>query len=327
MNCVELIASKKGKGLIAFSDPAGAKACLALHWILTNTHGLDTIRLVSNKSYSFYADWNTEVTIIDDPAGVDLSGLDWVFTGTSHPDSSYHFEVNLLKQAQEQNIFTASFIDHWTNLSERFSLNNTFIFPDIIFVIDPQLIQRAIEAGIPAEKLVVSENPYVQYIRLYWKSQLSIEQFRKLYTIPESVTTILTYAPDPISLRHELSDFGFNEFTVLEELLQLLRQHPEVFLIVKTHPLQPLEQLNKLIREAKSQRLVLETANRIDNLELMFHSTAIIGFLSNFLWEASALRKPVYRYALTDNDAYFDQFKSATTRFSSLEELKNCLSL
>ncbi|ASS49815.1 MAG: hypothetical protein A3D31_09565 [Candidatus Fluviicola riflensis] len=327
MNCVELLATKKGKGLIAFSDPAGAKACLALHWILTNIHGLDAIRLVSNKSYSFYADWNTEVTIIDDPSAIDLSDLDWLFTGTSHPDSSHSFEVTLLKQANEQHIFTASFIDHWTNLSERFSLNSTFVFPDVIFVIDPQLIQHGSEAGIPSEKLMVSENPYLQYIRLYWKSQLSIEQFRKTYNIPESATIILTYAPDPISLRHELSDFGFNEFTVLGELLQLLHQHPEVFLIIKTHPLQPLEQLNLLIEDAKSQRLVLETANRIDNLELIFHSTAIIGFLSNFLWEASALRKPVYRYALTGNDAYYEQFKSVTTRFSSLEELKNCLSL
>jgi hypothetical protein len=327
MNCVELLATKKGKGLIAFSDPAGAKACLALHWILTNIHGLNAIQLISNKSYSFYADWNTEVTIVNDAVDVDLSDFDWVFTGTSHPDSSHGFEVNLIKKSQEQTIFTASFIDHWTNLSERFSLSNAFVFPDVIFVVDPQLIQRATEAGIPAEKLTVSENPYFHYIRLYWKSQLTSEQFRKLYSIPESVTTILTYAPDPISLRHQLSDFGFNEFTVLNELLELLHQYPEVFLIVKTHPLQPVEQLNTLIREATSQRLVLETANRIENLELMFHSTAIIGFLSNFLWEASALRKPVYRYALTENDAYFDQFKSVATRFSSLEELKNCLSL
>lgn len=327
MNCVELLAEKKGKGLIAFSDPAGAKACLALHWILTNVHGLENIQLVSNKNYPFFADWNAEVTIINDAVDVDLSNLDWVFTGTSHPDSSCSFEVSLLKKAHEQTIFTASFIDHWTNLSERFSLDNTFVFPDVIYVIDPQLIQLATDAGIPIEKLMVTENPYFQYIRLYWKSQLSSEQFRKLYNIPASVTTILTYAPDPISLRHQLSDFGFNEFTVLNELLELLRQHPEVFLVVKTHPLQPVEQLNTLIREATSQRLVLETANRVENLELMFHSTAIIGFLSNFLWEASALRKPVYRYALTENDAYFDQFKSVATRFSSLEELKNCLSL
>ena len=61
MNCVELLAAKKGKGLIAFSDPAGAKASLALHWILTNVHGLENYTIgFQQETIHFSADWNAQ---------------------------------------------------------------------------------------------------------------------------------------------------------------------------------------------------------------------------------------------------------------------------
>lgn len=321
MNCNELIAGKTGHGWIVFSDPAGAKACLAFAWMLREQQPAVTFRLISNKHYPFYGDWDLQVEVIADPEDFMIEPIDWVFTGTSHPDSSDGFEVRVIRQAMERGIYVESFIDHWTNLALRFRRDDAFVFPDMIFVIDRQLIPQAIAEGIPANALGQLDNPYLHYIYQYWKSSLSREQFRKLYAIPETVGTVITYAPDPLSLRKETAPPDFDEYTVLRELLQLLDGRDDHFLVVKTHPLQELEQINAIAGEFEPDCVFIDSSNQVANLELMAHSDAIIGFHSNFLLEAHALGKPIFRYFPSENDAFAALFEPVAAHVTSVAAL------
>ena len=53
-----------------------------------------------------------------------------------------------LKIANSKGIKTISFIDHWTNLKQRFKLQEQYIYPEQILVIDQKAKNLAINEGI-----------------------------------------------------------------------------------------------------------------------------------------------------------------------------------
>src|SRR6266498_4641357 len=99
-----------------FSDAAGANACMALAKICETEREIFSL-LFSNKKYSEAAGL---LTVTDTIPSFRSLGIDCVFTGTSHPESSKHFEVNCIKTAVREKIYTVSFIDHWINFKLRF---------------------------------------------------------------------------------------------------------------------------------------------------------------------------------------------------------------
>jgi len=66
--------------------------------------------------------------------------------------------------AKEMNIPSVSISDFWTNRTQYFfatsGVLNQSLLPDIITVIDGTQLEIMIEDGFPAEKLVVTGNPY-----------------------------------------------------------------------------------------------------------------------------------------------------------------------
>lgn len=321
MNCVELSQTLTGNGILAFSDPAGAKACLALAFILQKENPGIAIRLVSNKFYTFFNDWSEEVLIITDPDKLSLTNTNWLFTGTSHPDSSNGFELEILLKAKLTGIQTASFIDHRTSLLLRFNYRDTLVFPDIIFLTDEVNLQEAIEAGIPGEKLKHLGNPYLEFLHSHWNSNLSENEFRSFYQIPSTVRSVIVYAPDPISLRHTVADYGFDEHTVLEELLPFFKQHPHLFLLIKPHPLQPLDRIRTILKESELKTVFLDETGKIANPEMMHHSVAVIGFFSNFLVEAHVMGARIFRYFPSKADEFEGIFRNFAVKCSTIDEL------
>src|SRR5689334_16494405 len=121
-----------------FSDQAGANACNALATIC-KVENKTSVFLFSNKRR---IEFDTAIT--DHAPDFRKLGIDCVFTGTSHPESSNHFEVDCIKKARSQRIFTISFIDHWTNFKLRFEGLNISQYPDEIWVVDETAKQLAI---------------------------------------------------------------------------------------------------------------------------------------------------------------------------------------
>lgn len=283
-----------GNGLIAFSDPAGAKAGLSVAKILASISPCSRVKVVSNKSYPFFTDWHLPVEVVDYLPETLPEDVNWVFTGTSHPDSSHRFELHFLQLAKNRNIPSWSFIDHWTLMAMRFEDGKgNSILPDHIIVLDEYAKELAIADGLPAEKLELHKNPYLDYIENHWEPKQTNIEFRKRLNLDTDLPIVL-YAPDPLTLRGEDVIYGYDEGQVLSELLEIASTIP-CQVLVKAHPLQPMDVLQSVIRNNPQINVTL-ISSQIDNLDLMANSDVIIGFFSNFLIEAAALGKSIIRY-------------------------------
>ena len=102
-------------------------------------------------------------------------------------------------------------------------------------------------------------------------------------------------APDPLTLRGQDIVFGFDEFSVFKELLSVVLKNEKLFFIVKIHPLQENKDLFFELK-GSIDRVFIDSANVLTNLETIFYSDFVVGFYSNFLLEASMLEKTVFRY-------------------------------
>ena len=88
---------------------------------------------------------------------------------------------------------------------------------------------------------------------------------------------------------------GFDEVGATRDLLGCLGAlEREARLLVKLHPLQPVEPLRSLL--AASPQTIVVPAHVADVPELIHASDIVVGFFSNLLLEAEALKRPVLRY-------------------------------
>jgi hypothetical protein len=279
--------------------------------------GQITSLLFSNKKYSSTEFGDLAITKVV-PSFKSL-GVDCVFTGTSHPHSSEHFEVNCIKKAVFENIYTISFIDHWVNFKLRFNGLKTFEYPNEIWVVDETAKRLAVSEGLPEEKIVVKSNPYHYYLKNQWQSKYIDKNYLKNLEIPITGFHIL-FAPDPLSIRNGKSIAGFTEEEALKDLLTLITElGNETFLIVKCHPLQPMENLMQILQEHKKGNGFL--IKEADTLELINTSDIVVGFYSNFLLEAEALGKQVIRYFPGNDEADLLKHKASLKTVHTKNEL------
>ena len=96
--------------------------------------------------------------------------FDLLITGTSH---SNRFELNAIKKAKNNNIYSVSFLDHWVNYKERFLLKNEFIFPNEIIVGDIDAYSLA-KKNFRNKKVLVSLIP-----NYYFKEKRKIKNRKK----------------------------------------------------------------------------------------------------------------------------------------------------
>ncbi len=313
-----------GNGLIVFSDPAGTKACLALAAMLRIEQPELSVIAYSNKEYDFYSHWDMKVNVVK---SLDLNTLseqpDWIFTGTSFPTSSACFEIKVVAQARAMKIPVYSFVDHWTNLTIRFELQNSLILPDRIFVLDETAKNIAIQSGLPSEALTILPNPYLTYIAKYWKSVLSSVEILKLVGSYNPTRAYVLYAPDPISLRNQEGKWGFDECSVLRDIAGAFPKDAGATLIVKAHPLQPMDTLQKVVKQAaETHGIQILFAPPVDNLELAKAATLIVGMHSNFLIEAHALGKQIVRYFPNSGDLDAIAHLNIGEKINNIESLK-----
>ena len=306
-----------------FSDAAGANACIALAKICEAEEKVPTL-LFSNKKYSEAED---RLTVSDSVPSFRSLRIDCVFTGTSHPSSSNHFEVNCIKKAVREKIYTISFIDHWTNFKLRFDGLEKSEYPDEIWIVDETAKQLAISEGLPEEKLFIRMNPYHYYLKNYWRPQYSNKNYFGELQIPKTGFHIL-FAPDPLSIRNGKKVAGFDEEEALNDLLLIISQlNSGIRLILKCHPLQPVDKLLELIKRNNNPNCVLIT--EADTLELINASDIVVGFYSNLLLEAEALKKKVIRYFPGKPEADLLKDRKSLKRIQDknelMQEIKHCI--
>jgi hypothetical protein len=299
-----------------FSDAAGANACMALAKMCKKENKIQT-SLFSNKKYSSTEFENLTITKV--MPSLKSLGVDCVFTGTSHPHSSEHFEVNCIRNAVKEKIYTISFIDHWVNFKLRFNGLKTFEYPDEIWVVDETAKQLAVSEGLPEEKIVVKSNPYHYYLKNQWQSKYIDKNYLKNFGIPITGFHIL-FAPDPLSIRNGKSIAGFTEEDVFKEILLVMAElGDDICLIVKCHPLQPMENLMRIHQEYKKRNCFL--IKEADAIELINIADIVVGFYSNLLLEAEALGKQVIRYFPGNDEADLLKHKTSLKKVRTQNEL------
>lgn len=277
------------KTAFVFSDPASTNSCIALFNM--NKEEKQEALLFSNSN--FFPPSFSDIVQREIPDFSSL-GIDCVFTGTSHPESSGGYEVEAIRQARRLSIYTISFIDHWINFRLRFEGLLTEELPDEIWVVDETAKKLAVEEGLPIEKLRVSANPYHYWLRHYWSANWKGKEYLEVLKIPQKGFHIL-FAPDPLSIRDGSLRTGFTEAEALRSVITVLKkQEPGWVLLVKPHPLQPVSVLLEVLeQEAPIPYYLVRSA---DNLELINAVDLVLGFHSNILLEAASMKKPVIRY-------------------------------
>lgn len=293
----------KGKILFVFADPGGAKPCLAL----MEECGADVLS-ISDRFAPFYGDFNANVQIASGSASafLELNQPDLVFTGTSYTSD---LEQQYISAAMDLGILCYSFVDHWTSISKRFiDKQGKMTLPDYVWVIDQRAKEMAISENIPADRLVVSGNPYHQWLAK-WRPKLSKQDYFKMLGITNDLADqrILVYAPDPLSNVNGIDLYGFDELTATEMLVEELFANEQAVrnwvVLVKPHPNQNLDKLKRILDKHPG---ILLLNLEVSANDAIYYSDVVVGFFSSFLLEAGIIGKPVVRFIPIDlgNDPF-----------------------
>jgi hypothetical protein len=286
----------KGKGLFVFSDPGGARNVLALCKQLHAT--LDDMRIVSDRAYSFYADFGLEVESYHGIARDYFSDFkpDFLLCGTSYTSG---IALEFITEAKQPGIPSYAYIDHWTSLRKRFTWkDNPEVLPSGIMVIDEKAKEIALQEGFSNNQIIIAGQPYLSYLQT-WQPKLTREAFMSSIGAEPGNKKIAIYAPDPLSNVDGLATYGFDEVSATGELSKHFGRHTNLLVLLKPHPNQSLEKLQPF---SNTQLMILD--KHTDSNHLIYYSDVVIGFFSNFLLEANAMKKPVVRYhpLATEND-------------------------
>ncbi len=303
------------KILFVFSDPGGAKPCLA---IINNLNRGD-LTVISDRVYPFYSTFDVEVEFFNEKPSDFLQRFefDLIFTGTSYTS---RLEIDFIELALEKNIPCWSFVDHWTNIKGRF-INHVgkLILPDKIWLIDNRAKEIAISEGIPQEIIVISGNPYHTWLKK-WESKISKAQFyESLGILPHNKAIVFAF--DPLSNINGKKLFGFDEISVIKELANMthdiIQEHPDWMFLIKPHPNQDVKKLLSVVDKNSLFKVIL---NELDSNEVIFHADLIIGFFSSFLLEAQIMNKTVLRVLPDDinNDPFVEMNVGVTVNVANL---------
>ena len=220
-----------------------------------------------------------------------------IFTTTSNNN----FEHNWRKVAKKINIRVKSFVDHWTGIRKRFRFNEEEIFPNIIYLIDEEAKRIAIEEGINKNLIVIKENPYYEKIKNF-KPNYSKEIFFSKLKITNNKKIIL-YISDDIKNKSLFKFLGFNEFTILEDILNSLNAlkrlkkiniNSYIFLI-KLHPRAKQNKFSIYKDFFQNLNLEYRIIKDFDPLEINYFSDFVLGMFSNMVIESYLMKKKLLR--------------------------------
>lgn len=189
-------------------------------------------------------------------------------------------------------------LDFWNEYWQRFSgIEKDFAYlPTRICVPDEVAQKEAMDEGVPAEKIVITGNPY-------------FETFVHLEDAHEDLHSVL-FISQPISehTKNGILPYGFDEFEALEGVIRALPE--KLTLSIRLHPKEGPEKYKKYITERV--QLSQEAALK----EALSKAGLIVGMFSPVLIEAAAGGKKVISYEphLVGNDPLPTNRMGATLR-------------
>jgi len=160
-----------------------------------------------------------------------INSVDWILCGTSWQSN---LEWNTIQAAKKKNKKVVSFLEHWSNYSERFNRNGIMILPDEIWVGD-SYAQKIAEESFPDTKIKLIDNPYLSEIKQ------SLSKFKPKKKLTEKHVAL--YACENISdhmlLRYGDANYlGYTEHDSLQFFVDNLDKVDKNIrtIIVRPHP-------------------------------------------------------------------------------------------
>jgi len=199
---------------------------------------------------------------------------DVILTGTR---AGLNVEKKIIEIGSQLHFKTVAFVNQWSLYKERFYYMDKTYLPDYIFLIDEIMKKEMIKAGFDESLLVVTGNPF----------------FDNLEKIPDGNKILF------ISQRfREIIDDnypGYNEFEVLEDVINVLTELNIKRLVVRPHPLSNRTKFDQIVQKYIGEVLVsLDTLSDINTV--LADSKLIIGMTSMVLFQAALGKKAVISY-------------------------------
>jgi hypothetical protein len=218
---------------------------------------------------------------------------DFILTGTSSEDFT---ERRLWLSSEELGIPTFAVLDQWTNYllrlvpegsagSKTFAAPENLILPSALFVMDDFAKQELSALGINEERLVVTGQPFFDYIRREGNRFSSGEVDRTRRALAgRTGDRILVFASQPIASLHRQNKraedyWGYTEKTILRKIVTcleaiLLDRKIDLTLVIRLHPkegrdayhemlIQPRDRLRMVIDRETDSALLLKAAEGV----------------------------------------------------------------
>ncbi len=272
------------KILFAAQDPGSANALFPVIKKLSTKVSINVLAAkyavpmfardkISFTDCTFYSDaelermfvaWKPEIVVLGASAGLSI-------------------EKRLTLIARARGIRTVSVIDYWSGYADRFGekINKGFrYFPDYVCVIDRVMKKEFLALGVPAGAIVITGNPHLE------------DSVKKIRAKTKRVKNLL-YISTPFSSLHP-NPYPFNEFQVLQDVLEYPQRKDYGSVIVKLHPKEEEGKYDELI--ARYPGVSIRVVKDADLYRLLGEAALIIGTNSIVLLEASLAGKPVVSY-------------------------------
>jgi CDP-glycerol glycerophosphotransferase (TagB/SpsB family) len=272
-----------------------------------------------------------------------------IVTGTSSEDFT---ERHLWKAAKKAGITSFAVLDQWTNyrlrlisegsdpMNER--ATSELIVPSFFFIMDEFARKEMCALGIGREKLVVSGQPFFDYIRKTGDkfTTQEIKKLRRKLTGSED-SHVFVFASQPIASLYRKNGmgedyWGYTEKTVLKSVVGCLSKITEEMavkatLVLRLHPKDESNVYqNALATLPNSIKVVVDRDT--DSSLLLKASDLIIGMWSMLLLEAAILERRFISVQIglkRENPLIFDRMglvRSILTEQELEETLRGILS-
>jgi hypothetical protein len=216
-----------------------------------------------------------------------LESSDVLLTGTSWPPTR---EIALWKEARRAGIPSVAVLDYWSNYRARFLHGRRPVWPERIAVMDTVAAAQARAEGVPAERLVVTGQPYLEQ---RWR-ELEARRW------PKADLRHVAYLSQPLSARPGRRRVAFDEFAGLRLLARSLdalnaRGEAPWTLLIRPHPKDDRARLAATARRVcRRTTWTLEKSGAPPDATL--HAAGmLVGLDTMLLVEAELAGKPVVR--------------------------------
>ena len=326
------------RGLFIFSEAASANSILA---VVSELRKSEEIEVYTDPNGKYDPDLYPYVKVLKDfgiPALTEIFDKfspDYLFTGTSFDNIEHHWR----KVAQQRNVFSISFIDHWVNYRKRFEVGNIVYYPDEILVINEVAKRQACAEGLPEDRIRISSNPYYDWLEENIENVIDKDFQQSLpfrLGTPYWVFVSENIRDDFPKLPSGTTTLGFDEYSTLhtilvhlEDLLSPYSMPRKLQIVVKIHPIEDPSKFEQMLNTLDLKHIDVYCIQKIHALTLINFSSFVIGMFSNLLIESLYLRKDTLRVQI---DSLKDLFhfdlipvKNVTTNEELREVLKQKL--